>query len=98
MSENVLELCYGERKKGRGGERESRGAKVGREGEGERRKMERGGDSDNDDDDPKMFRKFLENFFIISLKIKNNIILAVWRKTFLIGKYSNFNFQNRRNE
>ena len=45
MSENVLELCSGERKKGRGGERESRGAKVGREGEGERRKRKRGGES-----------------------------------------------------
>ena len=45
MSENIHELCWGERKKGRGGERESRGYKAGREGEGERRKRERGGES-----------------------------------------------------
>ena len=43
MGENVHELCWGERKKGTG--RERRGGKIGREGDGERRKMERGGDS-----------------------------------------------------
>ena len=45
--------------------------------------------------DPKMFRKFLETSFIISLKKENLPYLAVFRKTFFIGKYSNFNFQNR---
>ena len=37
--------CAGERERKEEGERESRGGKVGREGEGERRKRERGGES-----------------------------------------------------
>ena len=46
MGENVHELCWGERKKGRRGGREREpGGKAGREGEGERRKRERGGES-----------------------------------------------------
>ena len=41
----------------------------------------------------KMFRKSFETSLIISLKKDNLAYLAVLRKTFLIGKYSNFNFQ-----
>ena len=43
----------------------------------------------------KMFRKSFETSLIISLKKDNLPYLAVLGKTFLIGKYSNFNFQNR---
>ena len=43
----------------------------------------------------KMIHKFIETSFIISSEIKKFPILAVLRKTVLIGKYSNFNFQNR---
>ena len=43
----------------------------------------------------KMFRKFLETSFIIRSEIKKNPILVVLRKTFFIGNYFNFNFENR---
>ena len=45
-----------------------------------------------------MFRKSFETSLIISLKKDNMPYLAVFRKTFLIGKYSNFNFQKKTNE
>ena len=37
---------------------------------------------------------FAKTSLIISLKQENLPYLAVFRKTFLFGKYSNFNFQN----
>ena len=43
----------------------------------------------------KMFRKFLETSLIISSDIINFPKIAVKRKKICIGKYSNFNFQNR---
>ena len=43
----------------------------------------------------KMFRNSFETSLIISLKKDNFRILAVLRKTFSIGKKSNFKFQNR---
>ena len=46
-------------------------------------------------DEKKIFRKFLETSLIISSEIKKFPILAVLQKTFFIGKYSNFNLQNR---
>ena len=47
--------------------------------------------------DQKMFRKSFETSLIISLKKDNLRILAVLRKTFSIGKYSNFKFQKSGN-
>ena len=45
--------------------------------------------------DQKMFFKLAEIFLIISSEKENFLVLAVFRKTFSIGKKSNFNFQNR---
>ena len=42
-----------------------------------------------------MFRKSFETSLIISLKKDNLAYLAVLRETFLIGKYSNFNFKKK---
>ena len=42
-----------------------------------------------------MFFKFAEILLIISTEKEKFLVLAVLRETFLIGKYSNFNFQNR---
>jgi len=43
----------------------------------------------------KMFFKFAEILLIISSEKEKFLVLAVFRKTFSIGKKSNFNFQNR---
>ena len=43
----------------------------------------------------KMFFKLAEISLIISSKVENFLVLAVLRKTFSIGKKSNFKFQNR---
>ena len=42
-----------------------------------------------------MFFKFPEILLIISSEKEKFLVLAVFRKTFFIGKKSNFNFQNR---
>ena len=43
----------------------------------------------------KKYSDFAQTSIIISLMKKKLPYLAVFRKTFLFGKYSNFNFQNR---
>ena len=43
----------------------------------------------------KMFFKLAEILLIISSEKEKFLVLAVFRKTFSIGKKSNFNFQNR---
>ena len=45
--------------------------------------------------DQKMFFKLAEILLIISFEKEKFLVLAVFRKTFSIGKKSNFNFQNR---
>ena len=47
------------------------------------------------DDEQKMFFKLAEILLIISSEKEKFLVLAVFRKTFSIGKKSNFNFQNR---
>ena len=54
----------------------------------------------NDDDEwmmneKKMFFKLAEILLIISSEKEKFLVLAIFRKTFSIGKKSNFNFQNR---
>ena len=51
--------------------------------------------NDDDDDEKKMFFKLAEILLILSSEKEKIFVLAVFWKTFSIGKKSNFNFQNR---